>query len=242
VAIVHEVSAMVKKLIPYLIVIIAAVLCVLASSATAFAIYPEERLDLLCNLFAESTGIVISVLVIDFLAKWREERREAQRWLSAKCRLYARLVEMVDDFLVAVLPDEFREVTPKLYRYKYGDIYAVPMIRSPGKEDLSRLHSLIEGSALLGRTTLFHVSRMRKQLDALLDRWAFLLDSEPMDLLMRLSFALSGSVQTDVDWTEEGPHEEFARWLGEVISVALQVRAWLERPLKEHFVAEGVTG
>jgi hypothetical protein len=202
---------------------------------------PEENLlsDLILNLIAEFIGAIL----ISYAIGRHIEQREEKRWLPARCRLYARLFDIIDGFLIAIIPEEFREVSDRIYKHKYGGIYVIPTIKPLKKEMLSYLPSLIERDIEThGSFDDMPISLARQQLDAILDRSAFLLDHEPIGLLLKLerSFESLSLVLSDIDWTEERSRQVFARSLSWVVSVTVEVRTWLERMLDQYFVVEDV--
>lgn len=126
---------MIQRLIPNSIMIAVAIIVAVGIAVTVYLMNPERGSELVLNLIPESIGMIMTILVIDVLIKWnsdlttrRWEQREEQRRLPAKCLLYARLLEITDDLLVAVLPPELHEISSKTFRH--GDIEATP-IRAP---------------------------------------------------------------------------------------------------------------
>jgi hypothetical protein len=158
--------------------------------------------DLFLNLAAETLVIIWAYFTIDHLIKRRKERQLQ----PAKCLLYARLLEMIDEFLSVVLPEECRKVSTKRYKYRYGDIHAIPSIELVGQEIASRLPSLIARD-IESRGTFYRepLLQLRKQLDATLDHSLTLLEPEPMKLVLRLTFVFLSSIPTDTIETGETP-------------------------------------
>jgi len=75
--------------------------------------------DLLLNLSSEAIGIIVTVFVIDQLAK----RREAKKWLPAKKYAHAHLMTELDKFLNHILSSVFEyETKGESVFYKYGDV------------------------------------------------------------------------------------------------------------------------
>jgi hypothetical protein len=95
--------------------------------------------DLWLNLLAEAIGIGWTVLIIDRLLKWREERR----WRPSRHLLYADLLEMVNGLLEQVLPDQLWEHSGIIF-YHYGE-RTVLLTRFPHEVTRDRLVPLIAG-------------------------------------------------------------------------------------------------
>lgn len=75
--------------------------------------------DLFLNLLAEGIGIVVTVFVVDRMAKSREERK----WLPAKKYAHAHLMKELDKFLTHILGSSFEnERKGSSVFYEFGDI------------------------------------------------------------------------------------------------------------------------
>jgi hypothetical protein len=183
------------------------------------------------NLVAEFIGAILTVYAIDRIIRTREERK----LLPAKCLLYARLLEIVDELLTIILPLESYEVNRGIYKYKRGEIYAIPIIQPIDAESLSRSALLVgQDIETRGPSIIASLALAQKQVDAILDSSTFLLDFDLINLLARLSFMFLSSIP-EVDWAEEGSRREFIRWLGNVILVIVEIRTWLEHEIDRHF-------
>lgn len=216
---------MIQDLITDLIAIVAAVVWIIVTTVIVFMIYPDHRLDLFFNLFAEFIGTIIAVLIIDFLIKWRGEKRQ----LPAKCLLYSKLLNMIDDLLIAILPEECREVSKRIYQCKYINICVTPMIELKVSMLIHLPLYIKRDIEIRGASYVTSLSQARKQLDNILFSSAFLLDPAPMSLLLNLEQSL------DVDWKAAQSREDFAPSLEETALAAVEIKKWLENIFKRYF-------
>lgn len=186
--------------------------------------YDDIGDDLLLNLAAEALVIVWSYFTIDRIIRRRREKQLE----PARCLLYARLLEMIDQFLQVTLPEEFRETSIKKYKYRHGEIYAISTLEPPDQETLSRLPKLIKRD-IENRGPFYRepLSQFREELDAALDRSLTLLDAELMNPLLRLSFVYLGSIPVN--------EARASYWLTGVIAETIDVRTKLQHKVDQHF-------
>jgi hypothetical protein len=191
--------------------------------------------DLVLNLIAEIMGTFFLAYILGYTI----ERREKKRWLPARCLLYTRLLEITDDLLIALVPEDARELKCEIYKSLYADIYVTTTIEPLKEEILPVLPPLIERD--IERHESFDDAALvhaEQQLEGTLDHSAFLLDAEPISLLLKLEDSLRKSIKltAEADWTDKGDRQVFAHLLGEVISGVNEVKIWLGSMLDQHFV------
>jgi hypothetical protein len=194
--------------------------------------------DLLLNLVAE---ILVLVLAFDQIPKLWERRR----WAPVNRRVIARLTEYMTELLPVLAPDEFRGATLRSYRYehKYGDIDAVLISTTlletgNGVELPERVKAYVANQA--GFDTA-HLAQVETRVTSAIDRWSFLLDPEPLCLLLDLerSLVLANTLLSSTSWTDQRSRDDAASALGWVASSAVKVWFWLRHLLDEHFAFQG---
>ena len=104
----------------WLWVLLASAFALIYSSLVALGIISWEPWSgFATNLVPEILGIIATVVIIDALNKRREERQ----WLPARGRAYARILEIIDDLFVSILPCGSFIGVVKIYMYEDNSIY-----------------------------------------------------------------------------------------------------------------------
>ncbi len=187
--------------------------------------------DLFWGVLAESLVIIWALFTIDRLKEWYN----ARQGLPARCLLYISMLELIDEFLAEITPPGLRKVSRRNYRYKYGDIPAIPVLEAPHPEELPRLlagmQEEFKSQPRLGAQPFF---KLRAQLDTFLDRGLSLLEPEPATLLLRLAITL----RTASKAIDQMAIEDAANAARGIVIAAIDVRECLERILQKHFKAE----
>lgn len=161
--------------------------------------------DLLVNLLADIVAVVVALFTIDRITK---ERANAQS-LPAKCLIYARLLDVIDEFLINTLPSGSYNLSTKIYKLKYYDIYAVPLLEPLDSKLLTEIPILIKNE-IKGRKSLDirPLASLKKHVNEILDRSILILESEPSNLLLQLAFVFLSIVPTDANRFEQNSNTD----------------------------------
>jgi hypothetical protein len=199
--------------------------------------------DVALNLAAEGIAFTLSILLVNEITGRIKRRKEKLRRLPLMCTIYARLIGIVRDLTVNILPQEAYEENDSVYESNYGDS-AAPGIDLK-QESLDRLFALTNEYVERrytdgGKVDVASLDHVKEQLENILDRSFSLLDPEFVSYLLRLETRLEHSVELlggmkDEDWQEEPFRQKVAYSLSLVAFAAVKVREWLDRMLDEHF-------
>lgn len=218
---------MTRKSLSYLRKIISAIVILVIMILVVFLIVPTKRQDWFLNLMASFVGTLLGVYIIEASIEWLAELRR----LRVKYLLYTQLLEIVDDFLVAVLPAGSYEISSK--DYVYGEIHIIPLIEPLTDEMLSQVPTLVEQSIESHKSfdeAPFSAAKQRLQI--VIGSMALLLESESelVSLLSKwqrgLQSVLLGLKQFN---RKQLSHHDLALLLSGVILAAIEVRKWLEQ-------------
>ena len=237
------VEALTTVLVATLVVVL--VVFILLTLLEGFVVEGGIGRDVALNLAAEAIAFTLSIFLINTITDYIDKRKERLRWLPLKCIIYARLLGIVRDLTVNILPQEAYDENDSVYESNYGDS-AAPGIDLK-QESLDRLFALtkehVEGRYSDGeKVDVASLDHVKEQLEDILDRSFSLLDPEFVSYLLRLETRLEHSVELlggmkDEDWQEEPFRQKVAYSLSLVAFAVVGVREWLDRMLDKHFEA-----
>jgi hypothetical protein len=189
------------------------------------------------SLSTEVVGAFLTLISIEVIFQLGTAWREEQKRLPAKCMLYARLMHKIDEFLVSVLPMDHYQVTGSVYiaSGKSYQVVSVPILDQVNDQWSVGLEQSIQDCVYFDLDLLTQAALW---LDGILNHAGAFSEPELTRRMVLLRQELRESISSlrSIDWEEEQSRAAFVRSLRETVSATLEVRGWLQKVLRKHFV------
>jgi hypothetical protein len=155
------------------------------------------------------------------------------------------LVDVIDDFLLAVLPREFRVRNGTIFKYRYGDSFVTPRLQMlvSGADLDSRLRPRVEQDLRRVASESAVLARTRDQLNDIVGKFSSLLDQDHKDVVRCIQRCLENSIRLAeevgnwdvVGWVSERSQAKFAQSLVDCIVWMVCLRGWVEGMLAKYY-------
>ncbi len=234
------VESLTTVLVATLVVVL--VVFILLTLLEGFVVEGGIGRDVALNLAAEAIAFTLSIFLINAITDYIDKRKERLRRLPLERIVYARLLRIVRDLIVNILPQEAYEENDSVFESNYGDS-AAPRIDLK-QDSLDRLFALTNEYVERrytdgGKVDAVSLNHIKERLGTVLDRAFSFLDPKFVSCLVTLEMRLEHSTELlddmkDKDWEEELFRQKVAYSLSLVAFAVVEVREWLDRMLDKH--------
>lgn len=194
--------------------------------------------ELKWNIIAEALWVTVTIILIDEVMEFNDRRRRR----PAQLLQVSKLLELNNEFLKIVLPDEAYFIKNELH--EHGGIRVLNNLAlKSGPDEISL--QLLERHYL--QRTSFDpapVAALNQQLNAVINTAAYFIDNELLNLVLKWERSNESLLRMlpHVDWTDAQSKSDFCGVLKANLDTALEVRRWLLANIQKHFKRKALSG